>query len=217
MKTMTYRMITAPLLATLCMLAFAAALAFTSTAYANTTLAAPTTVSDDITRVHVAKLDADTHEYVSGATMAIIDKETGEVVDSWVTEDGVVHEYEKGVLVVEHPYILREISAPEGYSTVDDVEFIINEDEGRGLTIVSGTAGQYEQTTLDRITLYDKAGETEVVTTVAKTRAKSSSTSSKVVAPKTGDETPLLPIAVFAVVGIAAICILQVSKSRLSK
>ena len=35
---------------------------FTSQAFANRTIDAPTTVSDDITRVHVNKLDADTRE-----------------------------------------------------------------------------------------------------------------------------------------------------------
>ena len=184
-------------------------------AYANKQLDAPTTVSDDITRVHVAKLDADTHEFVGGATMAIIDEESGEVIDSWVTEDGVIHEYEKGVLVVERVYILRELEAPEGFSKVDDVRFVINKDEGKGLTILSGTSGQYEQANLDQITLYDKAGSSEVVTTVTQTRGSSSP--NKGVAPKTGDETPMTTVGILVVAGIILIVLLEYPQRRLGK
>ncbi len=201
------------------MLVFAC-IAFPSTAFANKQLNAPTTVSDDIARVHVAKLDAETHEYVSGATLAIIDKETGNTLDTWVTEEGVIHEYEKGELVVERPYILREIQAPIGYSAIDDVEFVINKDEGKGLTIVSGTAGQYEHTSLNRITLYDQAGETEVVTTVTKTRPTSSNNSdtttaaTKAAAPQTGDGMPAALIVGLVAVALGSIVLLLTSKRK---
>ena len=189
---------------------------FALPAYANRQLDAPTTVSDDITRVHVAKLDADTHEYAGDATMAIIDEESGEVVDSWVTEDGMIHEYEKGVLVVERVYILRELEAPEGFSKVDDVRFVINKDEGKGLTILSGTEGQYEQANLDQINLYDKAGSSEIVTTVTETRPAPSSPT-KAAAPKTGDETPMSTVAILVVAGIIAVILLQIPKRRMGK
>ena len=108
-----------------CLLSFvfalAICLAFPMVAFAadNVQLDAPTTVSDDITRLHVNKLDADTHEYLAGATMAIVNEKTGEVVDSWVTGKST-HENEKG-LDVGVTYVLREIEAPEGYGKVEGI------------------------------------------------------------------------------------------------
>ena len=196
-------------------LAVAIALTFTVfviPAYANVELDAPTTVSDDITRVHVANLDADTHDYVIGAKMAIIDEETGEVVDEWVSGSGV-HEYEKGSLVVERVYILRELEAPEGFDKVDDVRFVVNEMEGSGLTILSGTSNQFELTESYKINLYDKPHDSENVITTT----KATSTTTKAAAPKTGDETPMSTVAILVVAGIIAIVLLQLPKRRMDK
>ena len=64
--------------------------------------------------------------------------------------------------------------------------------------------------------LYDKAGTIENEVVVTETRGVPSNTSpTKKVAPQTGDETPLMPIAMFAVAGIAAILILQVPKRKM--
>ena len=46
------------------------------------TVSAPINVSDDITRIHVNKLNEDTHEHVIGAKMAIIEKATGTVSEA---------------------------------------------------------------------------------------------------------------------------------------
>lgn len=188
---------------------------FAVPAYANVQLDAPTTVSDDITRVHVAKLDADTHDYVIGAKMAIIDEESGEVVDEWVSGAGV-HEYEKGSLVVERVYILRELEAPEGFDKVDDVRFVVNEMEGSGLSILSGTSDQFELTESYKISLYDKPHDTENVITTTQP-APSSSTTTKAAAPKTGDETPMSTVAILVAVGILIVALLQIPKRRMGK
>jgi len=185
--------------------------AFALPAYANIQLDAPTTVSDDITRVHVNKLDADTHEYVSGAQMAIINEETGEVVDEWVTGQGT-HMNEKG-LDVDVVYILREVGAPEGYDAVEDVRFVVNETEGTGITILS-QGNDSELVESYKVNLYDKPHDSENVVTVTETRATPSATT-RAVAPKTGDEAPLLPIAIFAVVGVAVILLLQIPKRKM--
>lgn len=200
------------------MLVVALALActvFALPAFANKQLDAPTTVSDDITRVHVAKLDADTHDYVIGAKMAIIDEETGQVVDEWISGSGV-HEYEKGSLVVERVYILRELEAPEGFDKVDDVRFVVNEMEGSGLTILSGTNDQFELTESYKINLYDKPHDTENVITTTKP-ASSTSTPTRAAAPKTGDETPMITVGILVLAGILAIALLQLSKGLLRK
>ena len=60
------------------------ACAFAVPAYAKV-LEAPTTVADDITRLHVNKLDADTHEPVVGATLVIVD-EQGKVIYTQLVE-----------------------------------------------------------------------------------------------------------------------------------
>ena len=203
-------------------LVFAVMLAVTAICFAgvgsafadNKNLDAPTTVSDDITRLHVSKLDADTHEFVEGATMSIIEKDTGVVVDEWVSGSGV-HVNEKG-LDVETTYILREMAAPDNYSVAKDTEFIINEIEGEGVTILTGPDA--ELTESYKINLYDKAKDTEVVDTVEKPSGSTSSgKASTTPAPKTGDETPLWPIAILVGAGVVAIVVLQLFKRRLAK
>ena len=115
---------------------------FVPSALANKTISAPTrpdgttmTVSDDITRIWVDKLDERTHDAVKGARMQILVRDTGEVVDEWVT-DGTTHVFEKG-LDVNVVYILREVEAPAGYEKISDVEFFANEMEGTGITLLT--------------------------------------------------------------------------------
>ena len=173
------------------------------------TVSAPINVSDDITRIHVNKLNEDTHEHVVGAKMAIIEKATGTVIETWTT-DGTTHKTEKQ-LDVNTVYILRELSAPDGYDTVGDTEFIVNETEGTGITIRS----KDERTELSGsyvVTLYDKAEPGVQEKVVNKTReSKSTST------PRTGDETPLA--LAFALAGIcaAAIVVLGVARRRIKE
>ena len=199
-----------------CAAILAVAIALTCTvfalpAYANIQLDAPTTVSDDITRLHVNKLDADTHDYVIGATMAIINEGTGEVVDSWVTGSGT-HENEKG-LDVNVVYILREIAAPDGFSKADDVRFIVNETEGTGITILS-QGNDSELSESYKLTMYDKAADIVNEITVTETRP---APTNKGVAPKTGDETPLTTVAILIAAGVIAIVLLQFYKRRTAK
>ena len=189
-----------------------ACFAFAPSAYANRQIDAPTTVSDDITRLHVNKLDADTHEYVQGAKMAIIDKETGEVVDEWTTGEDT-HENEKN-LVVDRVYILREIEAPEGFEKAADTEFKVNATEGEGITILSGDDAELTQSY--SLNLYDKAKDTEKEITVTNERNKEKTiTTTKKVAPKTGDETPMSTVGILVGVGVALIVVLQLVKRRL--
>lgn len=192
---------------------------FAAPAFANKQYDAPTTVSDDITRIHVNKLDADTSEYVIGARMAIINEETGEIVDEWVTGEGT-HQNEKG-LNVNVVYILRELEAPEGYGTVEDVRFVVDEMEGNGIHILS--QGNDSEQVVDqvemplgsyKVNLYDKAVpiENEIVVT-----RPAPENPSKTVAPKTGDEAPLNTVALLVVAGIVAIAVLQVAKVRVKE
>ena len=207
-------------------------------ALANREIGAPTlpdgstmTVADDITRIHVNKLDAGTHEYVKGAKMQILVEETGEVVDEWTT-DGTTHMLEKA-LDVNVRYVLREVEAPEGYSKVGDTVFIVNEMEGTGITIVS----KDEETELSeyyKVTLYDRHDDVEVEvvktedrqqpdkvvhvpsdeptpekTTTTKKPAKSNG-------PATGDT--LQPIIIgLVVVGVVALAIIVFALARMRR
>lgn len=178
----------------------------------NTQLDSPVTVSDDVTHVEVSKLNADTHGYVSGATMAIIEEETGEVVDQWVTGSSV-HETSK-TLDVDTVYILREISAPDGFSKVQDVRFQVNATEGAGITILS-SGSDAELTESYKVALYDKPTTSENEVTV--TKPTGTTTTTTTVAPKTGDEAPLSLAAALAALGVSAILILQVFKRRMRR
>lgn len=209
MRSITIR--SAAVLAAAALLAFAVLI---TPAFAeNIQLNAPTTVSDDITRLHVDKFDADTHDYVPGAKMAIINEATGEVADSWVT-DSTTHENEKG-LDVDVVYILRELEAPEGYSKVSDVRFMVNATEGTGITVLS-IGDDAELVESYKLSLYDKklAAQQETVVTEPGSSTHTSSTS-KTVAPKTGDEAPLINVAILVFVGMALIALLQIYKRRM--
>lgn len=117
----------------------AAAVALSVRAYATTTLEYEPTdsinpVSDNITRLNVNKLEKGSRDYVEGAHMVIIEKETGKVVTEWVT-DGKTHEVarntddpNRGALNIDTVYILRELEAPEGYAKAADTEFMIHSD-----------------------------------------------------------------------------------------
>lgn len=210
------------LLAAIALIAFALACTmFTLPAHAKT-LNAPTTVADDITRLQVNKLDADTHEPVVGATMVIVD-ENGNTVAEWVS-DGSGFSIEKG-LDVDVVYTLKELDPPDGYSAISPITFTVDPIEGNGIIINSGDESQYDlRITFESLAtgvhsvlnLYDKAGTIENEVVVTETRGVPSNTgTTKKVAPQTGDETPLMPIAMFAVAGIAAILILQVPKRKM--
>ena len=189
------------------------------------TVTAPLTVSDDVTHFQMTKLDSSSHEYVSGAQMAIINKKTQEVVASWTTGEGA-YELDK-TLDVNTTYILREISAPDGYEKAADVEFYVNESENEGITIVSGTEnGNAELTGSYTVALYDDQTTTEKVVDVTHTvpnggtttttagGGSQTSTTSKTTAPKTGDETPLWVGAAIAVAALVAAGLLQLAKRR---
>lgn len=85
-------------------------------------------VADRTVHVDVHKLDRDTHEYVKGAHLQILDKETGEVMIEWTS--GEDKQQVNRILDVSdenetHVYILHEVSAPEGFEKAEDVEFIV--------------------------------------------------------------------------------------------
>ena len=79
-------------------------------------------MKDDITKVHISKVDAVSGETLVGAVLQVIDAE-GTVIDEWTSEEEP-HEIE-GVLVAGATYILHEATAPEGYVLAEDSEFVV--------------------------------------------------------------------------------------------
>jgi len=227
-NTVALRSTTARIIAIVVMVVLgclAAVLAAPDTALANRQLEAPTTVADDITRLQVNKLDADTHEPVTGAKMVIVD-ESGNAVAEWVS-DGSGFSIEKG-LDVNVTYTLKELDPPDGYSAITPIVFRVDPIEGNGIIIESGDKSQYDlRITFESLAtgvhsvlnLYDKADATENVITVTETRAAPARDggTTKAVAPKTGDETPIILVAVLVIIGIAAIAALEVPKRRMNK
>ena len=197
------------LAAAACVFLAIGAAALPGQAFANRTLEAPMTVSDDVTRVSVGKFDAATHEFVVGAHLAIVEKATGAVADDWKTEK-TLHETTK-VLDVDKAYVLREIEAPSGYQKAKDVEFVVNAVEGEGVTIVSADAKECELVDPYTLSLYDAKAPVEKV--VTKTRPQNRATSSA--SPQTGDRTPLAVVGGLAALALVAIVILRIAKRKM--
>ena len=158
-------------------------------------------VSDDITRIHVTKVEEGTHNALIGAKMAIIERATGIVIDEWVT-DGTTHEIEK-VLDVNVEYILRELEAPEGYEKAQDTIFEVNEIEGTGITIKDPVPSSTELSDSYKVTIYDQ--RISIVEEIVERRS-----------PKTGDETPLVPVGALGGAALVGIVVLQLVKRRIT-
>ena len=83
------------------------------------------TMIDDATLVKISKQDMATGTELPGATLQVIDKD-GNVVEEWVS--GTEPHYIEAKLIAGEKYTLREITAPDGYNTAEDIEFTVNAD-----------------------------------------------------------------------------------------
>ena len=89
-------------------------------------------ITNEKTKVDISKVDATTGKEIEGAHMSLTDKETGEVIEEWVSAKEP-HRIEG--LSVGKTYILHEDIAPAGYELAQDVEFTI-EDTGEVQKVV---------------------------------------------------------------------------------
>ena len=73
------------------------------------------------TEMEFSKVDETGVEELEGATIQVIDKETGEVIDEWVStnESHKIH-----YLVEGKEYIMKEITAPYGYECAEEITFV---------------------------------------------------------------------------------------------
>lgn len=83
------------------------------------------TIVDDATLVKISKEDMTTGTELPGATLQVIDKD-GNIVEEWVSTNEP--HYIEAKLIAGETYTLREITAPDGYNTAEDIEFTVNED-----------------------------------------------------------------------------------------
>ena len=83
------------------------------------------TMIDDATLVKISKQDMTTGTELAGATLQVIDKD-GNVIEEWVS--GTEPHYIEAKLIAGEKYTLREITAPDGYNTAEDIEFTVNVD-----------------------------------------------------------------------------------------
>ena len=80
---------------------------------------------DDTTKVRISKQDITTGEELPGAKLQVIDKD-GNVIFEWISTNEP--HYIEAKLIAGEKYILREITAPNGYEIAENVEFTVNAD-----------------------------------------------------------------------------------------
>lgn len=73
------------------------------------------------TEIVFSKVDATNNKELPGATITVTDKETGKLIDQWVsTDESHVIKY----LVEGKEYVMTEIIAPDGYEQAESITFI---------------------------------------------------------------------------------------------
>jgi hypothetical protein len=170
----------------------------------------PFALTDEATRLEVVKLDAGTHGFAKGATLRIVEKSTGAVLDEW-TSGGKGHEIVK-LLDVDTVYVLREVAAPTGYAKSAPVEFRLNRNAGAGIEIVSGATTMRNGVKVKNaerfgdygINLYNWGADTVV-----------HKTSGGAAAPRTGDERSAFLALCLAFVAICVAGTARYARKRL--
>ena len=95
------------------------------------------TMIDNTTIVKISKQDMTTGKELSGAKLQVIDKDGNVIEEQVIDKDGNIVEewistnephYIEAKLIANEIYTLREITAPDGYNTAEDIEFTVNAD-----------------------------------------------------------------------------------------
>ena len=105
-------------------------------------------VENKQTETTFSKIDITDSEELPGAHITVIDKETGEVVESWISGDEP-HIIKK--LEVGKTYIMREDLAPIGYVTASEIEFTVSESGVDKITMIDDIT-KLEITKIDKLT-----------------------------------------------------------------
>ena len=91
---------------------------------------------------------------ISGAHMAVIDKDTGETVEEWVSDENGPHAWNVGNIITGtnyktfagKKYILRETQPPRGYEKAEDIEFTLKAHTGITRSRINGFEDSPEET-----------------------------------------------------------------------
>lgn len=169
-------------------------------------------VQDEATYVEFNKLDTRTHEWVEGAKLSIVEKETGQVVNAWTS--GKAPEVLQKALNVDVVYVLREDEAPEGYERAADVEFRI--DSYGAVEILSGTENGNAELAGSTITLYDTRLPIEETVTETRETTREVPRDRTLSLAKTGDALPLLAMGLIALGALVAL-VLAARRTRKGK
>lgn len=158
-------------------------------------------VYDETTQIEVNKLDTRTHEWVEGAKLVILDKESGKEVASWTS--GKAPQKLAKTLNVGTTYLLREVEAPGEYRLANDVEFVI--DNYGNVTITKGTENGNAELSDNTITLYDTMMDAEEV------EQREHETTREVplgtILAQTGDMLPILGIGLIVLASLIALIV----------
>ena len=80
------------------------------------------TMIDNATIVKISKQDMTNGTELAGAKLQVIDKD-GNVIEEWVSTDKP--HFIEAKLIAGETYTLRELTAPDGYNTAEDIEFTV--------------------------------------------------------------------------------------------
>ena len=158
-------------------------------------------VYDETTQVEVNKLDTRTHEWVEGAKLVILEKESGKEVASWTS--GKAPQKLAKTLNVGVTYLLREVEAPGEYRLANDVEFVI--DNYGNVTITKGTENGNAELSDNTITLYDTMMDAEEVE--QRERETTREVPLGTILTQTGDMLPILGIGVIVLASLIALIV----------
>ena len=158
-------------------------------------------VYDETTQIEVNKLDTRTHEWVEGAKLVILEKESGKEVASWTS--GKAPEKLAKTLNVGITYLLREVEAPGEYRLANDVEFVI--DDYGNVTITKGTENGNAELSDNTITLYDTMMDAEEVE--QRERETTREVPLGTLLAQTGDMLPILGIGAIVLASLIALIV----------
>lgn len=158
-------------------------------------------VYDETTQIEVNKLDTRTHEWVEGAKLVILDKESGKEVASWTS--GKAPQKLAKTLNVGTTYLLREVEAPGEYRLANDVEFVI--DNYGNVTITKGTENGNAELSDNTITLYDTMMDAEEVE--QRERETTREVPLGTILAQTGDMLPILGIGAIVLASLIALIV----------
>lgn len=156
-------------------------------------------VADEVTKLIVSKLDQNGN-YLKGAHLQIVEKDTNKVVCDWISTDSSFASLRK--LNVNTVYVLKEIEAPEGYKRAQETEFKL--DDYGIVTKISGDADLVDDQTFN---LYNTK---EAIQKVVYKENKNAVTTHTIrdVFVKTGDSTNIMMYVVIMIVSVGIVLIL---------